>query len=81
VRARLQRRQRRVRGSLGPRPPGPGGNSFYKIGQYANYGTIAAAPQGTVHFAGEHTSINNQGFLDGAVETGARAAREIVAQR
>jgi monoamine oxidase len=33
-----------------------------------------------VHFAGEHTSINNQGFLDGAVETGARAAKEIVAQ-
>lgn len=57
-----------------------GAYSFYKVGQYATYGPIAAAPHGRVHFAGEHTSINNQGFLDGAVETGARAAREIVAQ-
>jgi monoamine oxidase len=57
-----------------------GAYSFYKVGQYATFGSIAAAAQGRVHFAGEHTSINNQGFLDGAVETGARAAREIVAQ-
>ena len=57
-----------------------GAYSFYKVGQYATFGAIAAAAQGRVHFAGEHTSINNQGFLDGAVETGARAAREIVAQ-
>ncbi len=57
-----------------------GAYSFYKVGQYATYGPIAAAAQGRVHFAGEHTSINNQGFLDGAVETGARAAREIVAR-
>lgn len=57
-----------------------GAYSFYKVGQYATYGPIAAAAEGRVHFAGEHTSINNQGFLDGAVATGARAAREIVAQ-
>lgn len=57
-----------------------GAYSFYKVGQYATFGPIAAAAQGRVHFAGEHTSINNQGFLDGAVETGARVAREIVAE-
>ena len=57
-----------------------GAYSFYKVGQYATFGSIAAAAQGRVHFAGEHTSINNQGFLDGAVETGARAAKEIVGQ-
>jgi monoamine oxidase len=57
-----------------------GAYSFYRVGQYATFGPIAAAAQGRVHFAGEHTSINNQGFLDGAVETGNRAAREIVAQ-
>jgi monoamine oxidase len=56
-----------------------GAYSFYKVGQYATYGTLAAAVEGRVHFAGEHTSINNQGFLDGAVATGARAAKEIVA--
>jgi monoamine oxidase len=57
-----------------------GAYSFYKVGQYAEYGTLAALTQGRVHFAGEHTSINNQGFLDGAVESGERAAKEIVAQ-
>ncbi len=56
-----------------------GAYSFYKVGQYPNYGGTAAA-QGRVHFAGEHTSINNQGFLDGAVETGVRAAKQIFAQ-
>jgi monoamine oxidase len=30
-----------------------------------------------VHFAGEHTSTRWQGFLNGAVESGQRAAREI----
>lgn len=54
-----------------------GAYSFPKVGQYANFGPIAAATQGRVHFAGEHTSINNQGFLDGAVETGVRAAKQI----
>jgi monoamine oxidase len=35
--------------------------------------------QGGVHFAGEHTSIDFQGYLNGAVETGERAAGEVLA--
>jgi len=35
-------------------------------------------PQGNVHFCGEHTSIDAQGYLEGAVETGGRAADEII---
>lgn len=31
-----------------------------------------------MHFAGEHTSIDWSGYLNGAVESGQRAAREIV---
>jgi monoamine oxidase len=31
-----------------------------------------------VHFAGEHTSIDFQGYLNGAVETGQRAAQELL---
>jgi monoamine oxidase len=31
------------------------------------------------HFAGEHTSIDSQGYLNGAVESGERAAREVAA--
>jgi monoamine oxidase len=34
--------------------------------------------QGTCHFAGEHCSIDFQGYLNGAVETGERAAGEIL---
>ena len=33
---------------------------------------------GNCHFAGEHTSVDFQGYLNGAVETGERAAAEIL---
>ena len=39
----------------------------------------SAKQQGNCHFAGEHTSIDFQGYLNGAVETGERAAGEILA--
>ena len=35
-------------------------------------------PHEGVHFCGEHTSIDAQGYLEGAVETGERAADEII---
>lgn len=34
--------------------------------------------QRNCHFAGEHTSIESQGFLNGAVESGNRVAQEII---
>jgi monoamine oxidase len=34
--------------------------------------------QGNCHFCGEHTSQDSQGYLNGAVETGERAAGEIL---
>jgi monoamine oxidase len=55
-----------------------GAYSYTRVGQAVTYVAIAAAPEGRVHFAGEHTSVNNEGFLDGAVETGERAAHEIL---
>ena len=36
-------------------------------------------PAGRVTFAGEHTSINSEGYMDGAIESGLRAAAEIKA--
>jgi monoamine oxidase len=33
---------------------------------------------GNIHFAGEHCSINFQGFMEGGVEEGVRAANEIL---
>ncbi len=55
-----------------------GAYSYYRIGQGVSYGPLAGAPDGRFLFAGEHTSIDNIGFLDGAVETGERAARQLL---
>jgi monoamine oxidase len=55
-----------------------GAYSYYRVAQASSYGAIARAAEGPYHFAGEHTSIQHQGFLDGAVETGERAARQLL---
>jgi len=55
-----------------------GAYSYYRVGQAATYGELAGATDGRFLFAGEHTSIDNIGFLDGAVETGERAARALL---
>ena len=39
----------------------------------------ALADELRCHFAGEHTSTDAQGYLEGAVESGERAAREVLA--
>jgi monoamine oxidase len=56
-----------------------GSYSFWKVGQYQRFAGMEGRRQGTCHFAGEHTSIDFQGYLNGAVETGQRAAAEILA--
>ncbi len=57
-----------------------GAYSYYRVGQAAEYGAIAARTEGRILFAGEHTSVANIGFLDGAVETGERAAGRLLAK-
>jgi len=57
-----------------------GAYSFYKVGQASTYGELAVRTEARCLFAGEHTSIANIGFLDGAVETGERAARRLLAR-
>jgi monoamine oxidase len=55
-----------------------GSYSYWKVGQYQKFAGAEGEQVGTCHFAGEHTSVDNQGYLEGAVETGNRAAAEIV---
>lgn len=55
-----------------------GAYSYYRVGQANSYGQLAGASEGRLLFAGEHTSINKIGFLEGAVETGERAARRLL---
>ena len=46
-------------------------------GQYTSYWGFLQKREGNVHFAGEHTSMHSQGYLNGGVESGERAARQV----
>jgi monoamine oxidase len=56
-----------------------GSYSFWKVGQYTGFSGVEKERRGKVHFCGEHTSQDFQGYLNGAVETGERVASEILA--
>lgn len=51
------------------------------VGQYTSFAEHAARPElgNKLFFAGEHTSLKGQGFMNSAVEAGERASREILA--
>ena len=55
-----------------------GSYSYWKVGQYTRFAGIEGAAEGNCFFCGEHTSIDSQGYLNGAVETGERAADEVL---
>lgn len=57
-----------------------GSYSYYKPGQYTNFGRVAAESVGNIFFAGEHTSSAWWGFMNGAAETGRKAAAEVIRQ-
>jgi monoamine oxidase len=54
-----------------------GAYAQYRVGQYTGFSGIEGVQEGNIHFAGEHTSPDFQGFMEGAVTTGERAASEI----
>lgn len=56
-----------------------GSYAAFLVGQYTRFTQAArAGREGGVHFAGEHTDTDQQGYIDGAVRTGERAARELL---
>jgi monoamine oxidase len=57
-----------------------GSYSCPRPGQYTTLAAETAAPElnGRLHFAGEHTSSVSMGFMNGAVESGERAAGEVL---
>jgi monoamine oxidase len=55
-----------------------GSYAAYTPGQVTKYWGYAGIHEGNVHFAGEHTSTYSQGFLNGGVESGQRAAIEVL---
>jgi monoamine oxidase len=56
-----------------------GSYSYWKPGQYTRFAGAEGEASGSCHFAGEHTSQDFQGYLNGAVESGERAAAEVLA--
>jgi monoamine oxidase len=56
-----------------------GSYSYWRVGQYTAFAGVERERSGNCHFAGEHTSVDFQGYLNGAVESGYRAASEILA--
>jgi len=55
-----------------------GSYAFFAPGQMTTMREWLAKPVGRIHFAGEHTAVW-QGYMNGAVESGFRAAKEIEA--
>jgi monoamine oxidase len=55
-----------------------GSYACWRVGQYTHFGGYEGMRQGPIHFAGEHCSVEFQGFMEGAAREGARAAGEIV---
>ena len=52
--------------------------SYWRVGQYTTIAGYEGVRQGRVHFAGEHTAVDFQGYMEGGAITGVRAANEIL---
>ena len=55
-----------------------GSYSCWKVGQYTAFSGYEGVAQGNIHFAGEHCSVNFQGFMEGGASEGQRAAHEVL---
>jgi monoamine oxidase len=53
--------------------------SYWKPGQYVGFSGYEGVAQGSIHFAGEHCSVDFQGYMEGGAAEGGRAAGEILA--
>ncbi|MBM4780781.1 MAG: NAD(P)-binding protein [Archangiaceae bacterium] len=58
-------------------PFAKGGYALYAPGQVTTMRGCEGEREGKLFFAGEHTSLEAQGFMEGAVRSGVRAAREL----
>ena len=56
-----------------------GGYAVFAPGWNPGLRDWLARPHGRVLFAGEHTSVRWQGYMNGAIESGQRAAAEVIA--
>jgi monoamine oxidase len=57
-----------------------GAYSYLKVGQYTGFNGIQGQQEGNLHFAGEQTSINFQGYIEGGLTSGYRCANEVASK-
>lgn len=58
--------------------PAGGATAFRPPGHFTSHAGREAEPEGCCHFAGEWTSLGALGRMEGAVESGERAARAVI---
>ncbi|MBP0455376.1 FAD-dependent oxidoreductase [Kitasatospora sp. RG8] len=56
-----------------------GAYSYWPVGYLTGWAGYEGTAQGRLHFAGEHTSYDFQGYMEGGASEGARAAGEVLA--
>ncbi|MER7503936.1 FAD-dependent oxidoreductase [Nonomuraea pusilla] len=56
-----------------------GAYAYWPVGYLHRYAGYEGTAQGNVHLAGEHTSYDFQGYMNGGATEGARAAQEVLA--
>lgn len=54
--------------------------AHYPLGVLTSYGPLLTEPFGRIHWAGTETATVSHGAVDGAIRSGERAAREVLAQ-
>jgi monoamine oxidase len=56
-----------------------GAYSYLAVGQFTKFNGIQGRREGNLHFAGEQTSVNYQGYIEGGLRSGYRCASEVSA--
>ncbi|WP_373290938.1 FAD-dependent oxidoreductase [Deinococcus radiotolerans] len=51
----------------------------YRVGQWTTIAGAEAEASGRLHFCGEHTSLDYQGYMEGGVESAERVVGEVLA--
>ncbi|MFT9846512.1 flavin monoamine oxidase family protein [Aneurinibacillus sp. REN35] len=54
-----------------------GSYAYYKVGQYTRFAGVEGEVEGRCYFAGDHASLDFQGYMNGAVETGEAVAKAL----
>ena len=58
-----------------------GSYACFRPGDWSSIGGVMGESVGGLHFAGEHCSVEAQGFMEGGCESGELAAQAVLAQR